>query len=264
METLVQDRIELAPELQKETANSSKVSVIILRTKNNAYVGFERPWEIKLLGKSMEEWVSLSCDNYPITYVEYDGKSDVLEIAKNNIRSSEYTMVLYTDTPLIRKKTVDEILEYCFVKNMSVCKLTRGYVFRNDFLKNADRVYTAEPQYFDEEDFMTAYNLKQLMIIEDVLRGRILSFHMKNGVRIVDSGAVSIDADVTINNGTTIYPNNRIFGNTFVGEDCTLLPNNIIENSYIGKGSKIEYSVIKNAELPDYTIVGPFEKIIKK
>ena len=56
METLVQDRIELAPELQKETANSSKVSVIILRTKNNAYVGFERPWEIKLLGKSMEEW----------------------------------------------------------------------------------------------------------------------------------------------------------------------------------------------------------------
>ena len=258
METLTLEK----PEIETKQTEK-KLSVIILLTKNTAFVGNEKPWELKLLGKSMKEWVTMSCNNYRIRYVEYDGKQDVVEVAKQNLDDTEYTMVLYSDTPLIRKKTVEEILDYCFVKNMSVCKLTRGYVLSNEFLKNADKIYTAEPQYFDEEDFMTVYNLKQLMLIEDILKNRVMSFHLKNGVRIIDGGSVSIDADVTIKSGTVIYPNNRIFGKTYIGNNVILYSNNIIENCYIDDNSSIEFSVVKNAEIPARSKIGPFEKIIK-
>ncbi len=261
METLVLEKPETITE--KIETESGKLSVIILLTQNSAFVGNDKPWELKILGKSMKEWVSLACQDYPVQYVEYDGKSDVMTIAKQNIRSGEYTMVLYSDTPLIRKKTVEEIFDYCLIKKMSVCKLTRGFVFSNEFLKNADKIYTAEPQYFEEEDFMTVYNLKQLMIIEEVMKNRVLSFHMKNGVRIIDGSSVSIDADVTIKAGTVIYPNNRIYGKTYIGANVTLLPNNIIDSCYIDDNVTAEYSVVKNAELPFGAKIGPFERILK-
>ena len=261
METLVLENPETMT--KKIETENSKLSVIILLTQNSAFVGNNQPWELKILGKSMKEWVALACQGYPVQFIEYDGRSDVMTIAKQHVRSGEYTMVLYSDTPLIRKKTVEEIFDYCLVKKMSVCKLTRGFVFSNEFLKNADKIYTAEPQYFDEEDFMTVYNLKQLMIIEEVMKNRVLSFHMKNGVRIIDGGSVSIDADVTIRPGTVIYPNNRIYGKTYIGENVVLYPNNIIENCYIDNSVTVEYSVVKNAELPTGAKVGPFEKIIK-
>jgi bifunctional N-acetylglucosamine-1-phosphate-uridyltransferase/glucosamine-1-phosphate-acetyltransferase GlmU-like protein len=258
METLTVEK----PLLENVTTGK-KLSVIILLTQNSAFVGNDKPWELKLLGKSMKQWVTMACDNYRIRYVEYDGKQDIVEVAKANLDDSEYTMVLYSDTPLLRKKTVEEIVDYCFVKNMSVCKLTRGYVFNNEFLKNAEKIYTAEPQYFDEEDFMTVYNLKQLMLIEDILKSRIMSFHMKNGVRIIDGSSVSIDADVTIKSGTVIYPSNRIYGKTYMGNNVTLYANNIIQESYIDDNCVIEYSVIKNADIPARSNIRPFEKILK-
>ena len=39
-------------------------------------------------------------------------------------------------------------MDYCFVKNMSVCKLTRGFVFKNDFVKNATELYTADEAFY--------------------------------------------------------------------------------------------------------------------
>lgn len=261
METLVLEKPETKTE--KIGAESSKLSVIILLTENTAFVGNDKPWELKLLGKSMQDWVALACQDYPTRFVQYDGKSDVMAIAKQNACNSEYIMVLYSDTPLIRKKTVEEIFDYCLVKKMSVCKLTRGFVFSNDFLQNADKIYAAQPQYFDEEDFMTAYNLKQLMIIEEVMKNRVLSFHMKNGVRIIDGSSVSIDADVTIKAGAVIYPNNRIYGKTYIGANVTLLPNNIIDNCYIDDNVIAECSVVRNAELPFGAKIGPFERILK-
>lgn len=261
METLTIEK----PQTELETINKTaeKIKALILLTQNESFAPNKYPWELKLLGKSMKDWVAMACDGIAYEFVEYDGVKNVIDVVKENLPDSEYTLVLFSDTPLIRKKTVEEILDCCFIKSMSVCKLTRGYVFKNDFIKNTTELYTAVPQYFGDEDFLTAYNYKQLMLMEDYLKDRVLSFHMKNGVRIFEKESVSIDADVTIEGGVIIYPNNRIYGKTFIGAGTELLANNIIENCYIGNNSKIEFSVVKNAELPPFSTVGPFEKIIK-
>ena len=263
METMTLEVPQTKLEMFEEKQTDNKITALILLTENKFFEPVKKPWELEVLGKSMQDWVVMAVGDIQYKFVAYDGKQDVLDVVRDNLMDSQYTLVLYSDTPLIKKKTVEEILDYCFVKNMSVCKLTRGFVFKNDFVKNATELYTAEPQYFDEEDFMTAYSFKQLMIIEEVMKNRVLNFHMKNGVRIIDGGSVSIDADVTIEGGTTIYPNNRIYGKTYIGNDCQLMPNNIIQDSYIESNCRVEYSVIKGAHINAFASVGPFEKIIK-
>lgn len=263
METLTIDTPKVSTQMDEKSVKNNKVSALILLTENAFFAPEREPWKLSVLGKSMQEWLALACEGLDYSFAVYDGKSDILEVVRNNMRDSEYTLVLFSDTPLLRKKTVEEILDYCFIKNVSVCKLTRGYVFSNDFIKNATSLYTAQPQYFDEEDFMTVYNYKQLMMIEEIMKNRVLSFHMKNGVRIIDGGSVTIDADVTIESGVVIHPGNRIYGKTFIAKNSELFAGNIIKDCYIGESSRIEYSVVKNAEVPAFSNIGPFEKIIK-
>ena len=265
METVTLQTIDTSKlsQTQPTSKKSDSVSVIVLLVKNDKFVGIDKPWQIDILGKTMQDWVTLACSGRKITYVEYDNKQEIISTIKPYLDQSEYTMVVYSDTPLLKQSTVNDVIDYCLLKQPSVCKLTRGYVFNTNFAKNADKIYTAEPRYFDEEDFMTAFSNKQLMIIEDIMKNRIIDFHLRNGVRIMDANTTTIGADVTIEKGTQIYPNNTIIGVCYIGKDVVLYPNNFIQNSIIDDECTITYSVVKNSKVPTQTKLGPFEKIIQ-
>lgn len=264
METLTLPKIDLGtmPKKEQTISNKNSISVIILLVKNKNLL-VKKPYEIDLLGKTMLDWVKLACSDYKTTLVDYDAEQEVVQLIKPYLDQSDYTMVFYSDTPLLKKSTVNDIVDYVLVKQPTVCKLTRGYVFNTAFAKDASKIYTVEPRYFDEEDFITAFNQKQVMIIQDILKNRIISFHLKNGVRIMDSNTTTIGADVTIESGTIIYPNNHIFGVCYIGKDVVLYPNNFIQNSIIDDECSVTYSVIKNSKIPAQTKIGPFEKIIQ-
>ncbi len=243
--------------------NKSDFDVIILKVKNLAFAT-QNPWETKILGKSMISWVQDACEGYNIRQVECDANSDILHIVKSMLTDAAYTIVLFSDTPLLKSKTIGEIASYVAIKQPSVCVLTRGYVFSNSYLRTADKLYTTQPQYFDEEDFITAYNNYQIVLISEILKNRLISFHTKNGVRFVDPTTVYIESGVVVESGTTIWPNNNLVGNCHIGASTTLLPNNYIENSVIGNNCEIISSVVKNANVEDGSYVGPFEKMINK
>ena len=245
----------------KTPKDDGSVAVIVLLVNNPAFK-VERPHAIKLLGKAMSDWVCLAADGHNIKKVEFDMNEDVLAAIKPHLTDSQYTAVLFSDAPLLKAKTLNEIIEYAKVKKVGVVKLTRGYVFETEFVKNAETLYSAEPRYFDEEDFMTAYNLKQLTFIESILRTRILNFHMKSGVRILEPDNTMIEAEVTIEEGTIVHGGNRLYGTCYIGKNVKLLPNNYIKNSIVDDNSKVIYSVIENSKVPQNSNVGPFEKII--
>lgn len=259
METLIIDRTET--QVLVDLPKLNKIKVIVLKVKNNAFKDVEKPYEISILGKTMLDWVRLAVDNYAVQMVDYENGADVIETIRPFLSDEDFTVVLFSDTPLIKKRTVDEIVDYATTKDVNVCKLTRGYVFKTKFLKLAEKVYTAEPHYFDEEDFITAFGYKQLSLIEDIMRNRILNFHLKNGVRILDLSSVSIDADVTIKSGTEIHANNRIYGACIIGQNVKLLPNNVITSSIIEDNCEILYSVVKNSKIPQNSKIGPFKNI---
>ena len=125
METLTMTSIDLNKELQTATVAQKKqsVSVIILLVQNKNFVGVDKPYELDLLGKSMLDWVKLACSEYKTTLVPYSNSQDVLQVIKPHIDDSEYTFVVYSDTPLLKQSTVQEVVDYALTKQTSVCKL---------------------------------------------------------------------------------------------------------------------------------------------
>lgn len=73
-----------------------------------------------------------------------------------------------------------------------------------------------------------------------------------------DKKSIFIDSKVKIGENVIIYENNRIEGNSVIGDNVTVFPNSYISNSIIGKGTKIYSSFIENSEIGVCALVGPF------
>lgn len=79
---------------------------------------------------------------------------------------------------------------------------------------------------------------------------------------LLDKKSTFIDKRAKIGENVIIYENNRIDGDTIIGDNVTIFPNCFISNAVIGKGSKIHSSVIERSELGACMLVGPFSYII--
>lgn len=113
----------------------------------------------------------------------------------------------------------------------------------------------------DYEETIGVNSRVQLSEVETILRNRINTKHMENGVTIIDSSSTYIGADVQIERDTIIYPGNVLEGNTMIGENCILYPNSRISDSIIGNDVEIQSSVILQSKIGNSTTVGPFAYI---
>lgn len=105
-----------------------------------------------------------------------------------------------------------------------------------------------------------------------VLRGRINSHWMEEGVTLVDPGTTYIDMDVRIGRDTVIEPGCQIVGETRIGEGCHIKAYTVIESSlleddvaigpsshlrpdsHLGRGVRIgNFVEVKNAVLGEGT-----------
>lgn len=76
-----------------------------------------------------------------------------------------------------------------------------------------------------------------------------------------DEKSIFIDDSVIIGNNVVIYENNRIEGNSVIGDGTVLLPNNYVVNGKIGQNCKINYSQIEDAIVGDCVEIGPFARL---
>lgn len=83
------------------------------------------------------------------------------------------------------------------------------------------------------------------------------------GVKIVDINHTYIDDNVIIDEGTIIYPNVAIRGNTKIGKNNIIDMNTIIIDSKIGNNNKIIFSYIENSEIGNDNNIGPFSHLEK-
>lgn len=113
----------------------------------------------------------------------------------------------------------------------------------------------------DYEETMGVNSRVQLSQVEAILRNRINTKHMDNGITLIDPSSTYIGADVQIGKDTIIYPGNVIEGNTIIGENCILYPNSRINNSIIENNVEIQSSVILQSRIGNNTTVGPFAYI---
>lgn len=92
-------------------------------------------------------------------------------------------------------------------------------------------------------------------------RLEILEKHVAAGVEIPCFAGVMIDPQVKIGQGTTILPGTILRGETQIGENCTIGPNSLIENSTVGDGALLNSTQCYNSVVKGGVNIGPFVHI---
>nr|BAL58011.1 UDP-N-acetylglucosamine pyrophosphorylase [uncultured Chloroflexota bacterium] len=106
-------------------------------------------------------------------------------------------------------------------------------------------------------------NRVHLANIEAILRQQINQKWMEAGVTLIDPTTTYIEPEVVIGQDTVIYPDTHLCGRTTIGHDCVIGPHSFIEDSQVGNGCLIRYSVVEQAIVEDNVDIGPFAHLRK-
>lgn len=115
-----------------------------------------------------------------------------------------------------------------------------GLYYLTDVIKmfNANNFKIGGLLVEDNTEILSLNTKAQLEMLTRILRIRINTMHMNNGVTIEDINTTYIYEDVEIGMDTVIHPNTTIKSGVVIGEDCNIGP-----NAYIREGCKLANNV---------------------
>ena len=94
-----------------------------------------------------------------------------------------------------------------------------------------------------------------------VLRRRILTRLMREGVSVIDPDATYVDAEVAVGVDAVLRPGTHLEGTTVIGAGADIGPGTRLVDSAVGEGATVAQSVVVGAEIGDGATVGPFSYV---
>ena len=159
---------------------------------------------------------------------------------------------------------------YCFKKNLLETYLNKveqsksGEVYLTDVIEllsnENELVETINHKIIDGVEFGID-NKFDLEIGNTVLRDKILTQLMLEGVTIEDRKATYIDYDAKIGKDSIIKPNTHILGNSQIGSSSTIGPNSIVAFSKIGDNCNVVSSTLNDSIVCNNVNIGPFSNV---
>ncbi len=101
----------------------------------------------------------------------------------------------------------------------------------------------------------------QMAQLNELMRKKIIKYHMENGVDVPLSDGIIIDGSVEIGKDTVILPNTILRNGVKIGEGCEIGPNTLIENSTVGNNVKLNNVQCYQSQIDDNVKCGPFVHI---
>lgn len=234
-----------------------EVLFIVVKAYNNA-VAKDLP-NLRLCGKKLLDWVLNAGSHCEHKIIE--DCQDIIERVRAVNTDKKIIAVFYSDTPLLDRASFNGYCEYFSAHNMNFLQLKRGFIVKTEYLKSnyaiAQGVITKEDKHLMQVD-----SAKTLNYMSNIMYNKILNYHIKNGVIIYGESSVFIDADVEIEGGVIIYPNNIIKGQSIIAEGAVLESGNIIKDSIISNNAVIKNSYIENSKIGTGVTIEPLSKII--
>ncbi len=335
------DKIAIVMAAGKSTAMNSKKSKLVHKLYGKELVSrvvetaekIECDEIITVVGEQKEQVIDVLKDRtkYVIQDEPLGTGHAILQAVPSLESKSGQVIVLYGDVPIIRKETVEKLIDRNRNERESATLLTAisdnpsgyGRIVRNEVGEVQEII---EEGYADDEvkrikeinsgiycfdieslldtikeikprdngqiyltDIIKVMRNKDLkvgaMIVEDnteilgvndrvqlellgrVLRMRINSMHMLNGVTIEDSDTTYIYEDVKIGRDTIIHPNTTIKSDCVIGEDCEIGPNayirekcNLADKVKIGNCVEIKKTIVAyGSKVPHLSYMGDCE-----
>jgi bifunctional UDP-N-acetylglucosamine pyrophosphorylase/glucosamine-1-phosphate N-acetyltransferase len=115
------------------------------------------------------------------------------------------------------------------------------------------------PKVSDNDAFRAAGDKESLAAAYRGERERVAKKLMDAGVTVIDPTATYVDDSATVGEGTILYPNTFIEGNTVIGKGCVIDPSVRIVNSRLGDDVKVLMcTLIIESTIGDGVTIGPF------
>ncbi len=238
----------------------------------NGDVPILRPETLKkLIEKSIEnkEYATL----LTAIYDNPSGYGRIIRDERGNIKS-----IIEDKDATDEQKEICEINAgiYCFdIQELldALSKITpnnvKGEYYLTDVIKimNDKGLKTGALIVEDNTEILGLNDKIQLEILTKILRMRINTEHMRNGVTIEDINTTYIYDDVKIGIDTVIHPNTTIKSNVVIGKDCDIGPNAYIregcklaDNVKIGSFVEIKKTIVdKGTKIPHLSYIGDTE-----
>lgn len=126
-----------------------------------------------------------------------------------------------------------------------------------EILRNEGKKVDASPLCTPEE-ILGVNDRVNLAVTQKIKQSQIVKKHMLNGVTVIDPDNTYIDDDVEIAPDAVIYPSTFLKGKTKISSGCIIGPSSTIENSEIGKNTKVINSVVNDSKVAENSDIGPF------
>ena len=237
--------------------NDEAVVVIVKSDKSEMS---DKLSSVLVCGKPMVDWVKMATSGPCQKVIKEPDQEQFLNVLKGLAVGKKYLALFYSDTPLLERTTFCEIMDYFAKNRYNIVELPRGYVFLVDYLMNIDVLFSPVKKTFNEKQFQQINTPKALSSASKILQAKILDYHKNNGVTLIGENTIFIDADVEIEEGTVIYPNNVLKGQTYIGRNVTLDTGNIICDSIVADEANLIASYIFKSKVKKGQKVGPFVK----
>lgn len=111
------------------------------------------------------------------------------------------------------------------------------------------------------EDLLGVNDRVDLARLEGVLRTRILTAWMREGVTVLDPSAVYPGPDVRVAPDTLILPGTFLYGETEIGPHCVIGPQTYLVDTKVAEGARIWFSVVEGAWIEAGAQIGPYAHI---
>lgn len=191
-------------------------------------------------------------------------------LVRNDIGIVEKIVEQKDATP--EEQAIDEINTgvYCFDNKtlFDALKLlsndnAQGEYYLTDVIgilkKRGDIVAAYRMADFDES--MGVNDRIALAKANEIMRNRINTHWMEEGVTLLDPKTTYIDSDVKIGSDTVIEGGVTIKGNTVIGTDCYISAHSDIINSIIHDEVKITSSTLEDSEMHTGSDIGPYSHL---
>ncbi|WP_070001084.1 bifunctional UDP-N-acetylglucosamine diphosphorylase/glucosamine-1-phosphate N-acetyltransferase GlmU [Cellulosilyticum sp. I15G10I2] len=184
-------------------------------------------------------------------------------------KAHKFTKIVEQKDATDTEKQIPEINGGMYVFEAALLKyalsqLTNNNVQKEYYLTDTLEILLAKGHKVDAvpsesvEDILGVNSREQLAEVTDIMKQRINSKHMVQGVTLVDPQNTYIGSSVVIGRDTVIEPGCILEGNTQIGEACRIGYHSKIKNTTIGNHVDIEISVITDSFIDEGTHVGPF------
>lgn len=247
---------------EKVDVAGGNVDYVVLLNKSVCFAG-KKAYDYLVCGESLASWVCRACGKQP-TKIELDSDGEFFDVLRPALGESKYTVVLYSDTPLLTKNGVSQMLDYAVCHNLDVARFERAWIFKTEMLKKQN-MFASKTLDINKNELFVVDSVETLAKAQRVLKNRILKYHMTNGAIIVDPESTYIDASVTIEPGAIIEPFVKIDGKSFVGANSKICSNSVVSSSKIDERAIVKNNCnIVGSMVLDNAIVGNHCLILNK